>query len=185
MSVDVMGAVFKVPLPPSEKLVALALADHAHDDGTEARPGMASLAIKTTLSKRQVQRVLKSLVLKGVIEEYKPSTYTTPAWYRFILDRHGNLANFSQPVPIDNLSTGYRHPGSEGVTPVTRPVDTGVTQSIKNRHRNKTGSEFSPQPPPVDISVYERMREERSVDGAERARQLRRIALGNLEESSG
>lgn len=179
-----MGAVFKVPLPPSEKLVALALADHAHDDGTEARPGMASLAAKTTLSKRQVQRVLKNLVQKGVIEEYKPSTYTTPAWYRFVLDRHGNLANFTSD-PVDNLSTPCRHPGSEGVTPMTLPVDTGVTQIVKNHHIKKSVVSNSIQPPPVDIYVYEQMRSERSENGAERARQLREIAMGNLRESSG
>ena len=41
------------------------------------------------------------------------------------------------------------------------------------------------QPPPVDISLYEQMRSERSENGAERARQLREIAMGNLRESSG
>ena len=182
MSVDVMGAVFKVPLPPSEKLVALALADHAHDDGTEARPGMASLALKTTLSKRQVQRVLKSLVQKGVIEEYKASTYTTPAWYRFILDRHGNLANFSGSLPVDKLSTGYRHPGSKGVTPMTSPVDTGVTLIVKNHHRNNARAKESVQPPLLDESIYDQHHAQGCDDGPARARRLKQIALGVVKD---
>ena len=39
----------------------LALADHAHDDGTEIRPGLARLAWKTGYSDQQVRRILVRL----------------------------------------------------------------------------------------------------------------------------
>ena len=155
MSVAVMGAVFRLPIPPSEKVVALALADHAHDDGTEARPGTSSLAVKSSLSKRQVQRVLKSLVAKGVIQVYREATYTTPAWYRFILDKNGNLANF----PVDNLSPGSRHPGPKEVSPVTQTVDTSVTRTVKNRYEPKGQVLQFPNEPSLcdfsDLSIEE------------------------------
>jgi hypothetical protein len=57
----------RAQLPPSEKLVLLALADHAHDDGTSAKPGVAYLAWKTDLSERTVQRSLKYLEDVGLI----------------------------------------------------------------------------------------------------------------------
>lgn len=170
-----MGAVFKVALPPSEKVVALAMADHAHDDGTEARMGLDSLAIKCTLSRRQVQRVVKSLLEKKVIDIQRESTPNSPVWYRFILDEHGNLLN----LPSRQIVTpSGGHTGSSGVTPVTQRGDTGVTQTVKNRHEKKGVPKSSSQPPPVDISEYERMRSERSSNGPERARELKKM-LGN------
>ena len=170
-----MGAVFKVALPPSEKVVALAMADHAHDDGTEARMGLDSLAIKCTLSRRQVQRVVKSLLEKKVIEIQRPATPNSPVWYRFILDEHGNLLHLASRQIV--TPTGG-HTGSSGVTPMTRRGDTGVTLIVKNRHERKSAIQVSIQPPPVDISEYERMRSERSANGPERARELKKM-LGN------
>ena len=170
-----MGAVFKVALPPSEKVVALAMADHAHDDGTEARMGLDSLALKCTLSRRQVQRVVKALLDKGVIEVQRKATPSTPVWYRFILNEHGNLLNLPGRQ-IDTPQGG--HTGPLGVTPMTDRGDTHVTQIIKNRHERKSAIQVSIQPPPVDISEYERMRAERSENGPERARELKKM-LGN------
>ena len=121
-----MDAVFKLDLPPSEKIVALALADHAHDDGTQARPGLASLSKKCSLSKRQLQRIIKSLLKRGVIVLERPSTPTLPAWYTFTIDTSSQF------------DTGSRQ-RSLGVTPMTLPVDTGVTQISKNRSIEKDG----------------------------------------------
>jgi len=64
------------------------------------------------------------------------------------------------------------------VTPMTRRGDTGVTLIVKNRHERKAISAISSQPPPVDISVYEKMRRERSKNGPERARELKKILKG-------
>ena len=48
-------------------LTVLALADHAHDDGTHVFPSVASLARKTRQSERQVQRDLRALEVDGWI----------------------------------------------------------------------------------------------------------------------
>jgi hypothetical protein len=45
----------------------LALADHAHDDGTKCFPGLRYLAWKTGFKRRQAQRVLRSLEQRGII----------------------------------------------------------------------------------------------------------------------
>jgi hypothetical protein len=62
-----MGQVWKLDLPVPEKFVLLALADHAHDDGTRCFPGVAYLAWKTGYSERQVQRMLRHLERRSVI----------------------------------------------------------------------------------------------------------------------
>lgn len=50
-----------------EKLVLLALADHARDDGTGAYPSVARLQAKTGMSRRGVQTVIAKLRSKGVL----------------------------------------------------------------------------------------------------------------------
>ncbi len=61
MSIKQMSVVWEYEFKPAEQQVMLALADHAHDDGTEIRPSVARLAWKTGYSERQVHRVLARL----------------------------------------------------------------------------------------------------------------------------
>jgi len=62
-----MGQVFGLKLSRSERDVLVALADHANDDGTSARPSVGLLAWKIGLSPRQVQRVIGQLEKRGLI----------------------------------------------------------------------------------------------------------------------
>jgi hypothetical protein len=64
MSVRVMTAVWDIPLSDSEKIVLLALADCANDEG-HCWPSMATLARKCSKSDRTVQAAIKSLVDAG------------------------------------------------------------------------------------------------------------------------
>jgi hypothetical protein len=86
MSVHVMVAIFDADgLTSTEKLVALAYAEHGHDDGTEARAGIARICSFTALSRRTVQSTLHSLVSKGVLVVDREATYNRPTCYRFLL----------------------------------------------------------------------------------------------------
>lgn len=86
MSIKIMSHVFETRgMTSAEKLVALALADHAHDDGTEARPGQTRLADKTELSEQTVRRALKGLLAKNVIAVQRRATPSTPVCYQFLL----------------------------------------------------------------------------------------------------
>jgi DNA-binding transcriptional regulator YhcF (GntR family) len=53
---------------PLEKLVLLALADYASENGKNIYPKVASLATKTCLSERTVQRCLKELENKTYVQ---------------------------------------------------------------------------------------------------------------------
>lgn len=64
MSVSVMTAVWAIDLPASQKIVLLALADAANDDG-HCWPGMASLSRKCSKSERTVQAMLAELEAAG------------------------------------------------------------------------------------------------------------------------
>lgn len=61
-----MGMVFdRYPAGGGEMILALKLADHAHDDGTHIYPGIASLAEKTRQSERAVQYQLRRMEKSG------------------------------------------------------------------------------------------------------------------------
>jgi hypothetical protein len=62
MSVRIMSEVFtRYPSGGGEMLLALALADHASDDGSRVWPSIPSLAVKTRQSERAVQLQLRKM----------------------------------------------------------------------------------------------------------------------------
>lgn len=66
MSVKVMSAIFdRYPHGGGEMLLALALADHAHEDGTSVRPSVKLLAKKTRQSERTIQYQLRKMQAYG------------------------------------------------------------------------------------------------------------------------
>ncbi|PPT26858.1 helix-turn-helix domain-containing protein [Xanthomonas arboricola] len=66
MSAKVTGMVFeRYATGGGEMLLALALADHAHDDGTNIYPSIALLAAKTRQSERSVQYQLRRMEASG------------------------------------------------------------------------------------------------------------------------
>lgn len=63
-----MGAVWDLDLSHPRQSVMLALADHAHDDGTHCYPGVPYIAWKTGYTERNVTRILADLEEDGLIE---------------------------------------------------------------------------------------------------------------------
>jgi hypothetical protein len=59
-----MNAAFVVDMRPADKLVLLALADNASDEGI-AYPSERTLAIKSSQSERTVRRVIVRLIEEG------------------------------------------------------------------------------------------------------------------------
>jgi hypothetical protein len=68
-----MSAVFDLDVPSSEKLVLLAMADHARDDGTGCYPSIELLARKTSRSRRGVQKIMRRLEDAGLISPSRVS----------------------------------------------------------------------------------------------------------------
>ena len=66
MSIRMMSAIWDLKLPPSDKLVLLALADWAHDDG-RCWPSITAIAAKSGVSERTVQRALRVAENNGLL----------------------------------------------------------------------------------------------------------------------
>lgn len=72
MSVKMMSLVFeRFPYGGNERVLALAIADHAHDDGTNIYPGNERLAKKTLISERTVIRLMQKFVQIGWLIKVK------------------------------------------------------------------------------------------------------------------
>lgn len=112
MSVLVMGLCFKATFgDPMLKAVAVALADHASDDGMRIWPSIATLADKTEIGHRTVQYKLRDLEAAGLIvcvdEGGKGAKDTRE--YKFDLNKLQALANGDL-----KLSKGAANAPSEG-----------------------------------------------------------------------
>lgn len=70
MSVRLMSAIFDGDLPPTDRLVMLALADHANDDGF-CYPSVGRLTKRTGLGERTVQKAIQRLAELGALEVRK------------------------------------------------------------------------------------------------------------------
>ena len=65
MSIRLMTVVWDIDLPPGEKLVLLALADQANDQGTQCWPSVETIAHRSGQGVRTVRRALASLEKAG------------------------------------------------------------------------------------------------------------------------
>ena len=67
MSIRVMSLVWECDLPTSEKMVLLIISDHADDFGKNAWPSIRTIARKASMSERQAQRYVKSLIDRQIL----------------------------------------------------------------------------------------------------------------------
>ena len=135
MSIRIMAQVWTLDIPPTEKLVLMALADRSNDEGA-CWPGQESLAKKCSISERQLRRVLDSLETQNFIRityrqgdgnGRKTNYYELQIPAESYPQATGHLR---QPDICDRGATGHLRGGnrtSEGGQP-----DTHVRQYISN-----------------------------------------------------
>jgi len=81
MSVKYMNAVWDSTLAGNQLLVALALADWAGKDGDQIFPTVLTVAKKTRLSERTVQRLVKQMLGIGLLQIVSPARQHQAAHY--------------------------------------------------------------------------------------------------------
>lgn len=92
-------------LPPTERFILLALADHADQDGGHIDTALPSIAGKTGYAHRTVQRTVQKLIERGVL-----SLVAAPA---------GQASMYQINLSWQPEGMTHDHP-RQGVTPVTR-----------------------------------------------------------------
>lgn len=155
MSIALMTEVWRLDMPTTEKMVLLALADAANDDGVtwmalESREGVKlDLIKKTSLSRRAVQGALSRLCAagyltrsdrpgKGVIWTVKGCTSCTPQQVHRAADAPGGAARAPKP------STNHQ------------PTSEAKASSVAVREPKAKASKRCPadwSPSPADLAV--------------------------------
>ncbi|RAQ93325.1 hypothetical protein A4G86_27250 [Burkholderia pseudomallei] len=142
MSVKVMNAVFeRYPEGGGEMILALALADHSHDDGTHIYPSVDKLAAKTRQSPRAVQYQLRRMQQSGwliLVSESKGGRGNTRE-YRI----NSDWINGAELAPISSGSKGAKNaPNGKGANDDVK----GATDDIKGaNHSTKGCKAFAPE----------------------------------------
>ena len=115
MSIKVSTAVWESSTHKSgDLLLLLAIADHAHDDGT-AWPGIARLARMTRLSERHVRRCLTALQRTGEVH---------------VMPGHSPAGGTLYRINLGILTDRDRTAAPTTVTPASITTDVGVVPSI-------------------------------------------------------
>lgn len=117
MSVRVMGAVWDLPIPAARKLVLLALADHANDEGI-CWPSQERIAQKCGISDRQVRNHVTALIEDGYIRVVERRMLRTTVWQIVTPERKPASAHDRKPA---SNTTGSQLPTNHQGEPSVEP----------------------------------------------------------------
>ena len=123
MSIAAMNWAWGLSLSPVQKLVLMALADAADDEGV-CWPSVATLARKSCVSKRTVQRTLQALIDAELLH--------AEARFRGDHSRSSNRYRLAMEGG-DNLSRAPDSPDTGPMTPASPGRDAGVTPRTTKR----------------------------------------------------
>ena len=103
-----MGAVWGLELTSPKRMVLLAMADHANDDGGRVFPSIEYVAWKTGYSERQTKRIVSGLITDGLLVKERDATRYTPNVYRIDIAAGKPKRQYKSErrVKMSSLSTG-------------------------------------------------------------------------------
>ena len=130
MSIRIMSDIWETSFPPTDKLVFLALADCANDEGL-AWPSIATIARKSGVSERTVQRSIRLAEKAGLIRREEVKGKGCKYWFN---PRHSVTPDKVAPVT------------NEALTPDTVSPKPSRTIIKKNIPPHEIPDDWEPQP---------------------------------------
>lgn len=128
-----MALVWDLDLEPNKRLVLLAYADHADDDGDNVYPSLPRIARKTGYSADQVRRISRELVMDGLMELVeRGGGRGRPHRYRLTLEKGRKLPPLRERQKGGTKSEKGGTKGSKNLAPVPpEPSDIQNRQVIE------------------------------------------------------
>ena len=123
MSIKQMAKVWELDLDHAQRLVLLALADHAHDDGGGCRPALGLVAWKTGYSLASVKRIVGQLRRAGLLQVVKEGGGRYATVYRLCLEM-GNVKFAYKPLISEREGAHF----DTGITRDTAAVSPVIPQ---------------------------------------------------------
>ena len=152
MSVRVMTAVWeRSRASGTDRLVLLAIADHAHDDGRGAYPSQALLARKTRLTERTIRSCVARLESSGELavirRSGRPSAYEvrvaaeTPEGSSGVTGEGSSGVDARTPEEFSgDPGRGFRPPRKD----LPGTPEAGFRGTVRNRQGNRQGNRQEP-----------------------------------------
>ncbi len=158
MSILLMSKAFNAKrLTSTQKLLLLALADHANDEGNHVYPGQSRLMLKTSMSRTTVRDTLKALYDIDILQVVREATPSSSTEYRINTVKLDELVNLtddddpSLPTPPSSQNPPQQAQG-EGRQPTQghlpqegrQPTLGRQTTQGEGRHATQGGSPNDP-----------------------------------------
>ncbi|MBU1213639.1 MAG: helix-turn-helix domain-containing protein [Gammaproteobacteria bacterium] len=143
MSILIMSKVFSTNLQPSKKIVLLALADFANDEGKNIFPSVSTIAKKSSLSHRSVQTIIGRFLHIGVLRVIKNPFGGAPGTTRHLEINLAALDLLMKQPPGENsapVSEAGADDSEKGVKNGVKTGDTAAPKPPDNRHKTTTSN---------------------------------------------
>jgi hypothetical protein len=135
MSIRVMSQVWDLALPAFEKLVLLALADCANDEG-ECWPSVSTLKRKTGAGERTIQRSIRALETLGIVERVETYGKSNRYW---IHPRH-----IDTPATAAPRQAGTPPPPDRRGTPATAAPNPSLNRKEPSEVKSAAADRLTP-----------------------------------------
>ena len=125
MSIRMISAAIDLDLSPSDKLILILLANNANDETGDCFPSQSYLAKRSGLSRGSVNRVIKRLVIAGLVDiipQYRDDGGRRSNRYRLNMDVTGG------GVTIDHSPCDEK---------IHNPVTVGDSRTVISNHQKK------------------------------------------------
>lgn len=167
MSIPAMNMAWRMALPPTSKLILLALADNANDQG-ECWPSLRNIATRCQVSPRTVQRLLKSFEREGLIRVLprfgSDGRQTSNRYLLTFTESQGEGDKLSPPV-VKQCVEG----GMSVTLPATEPCHGGDATALSPRESSQESfieSSTNEHPRmPESLSAFERLQVSEMLKG--------------------
>ena len=129
MSIKTMMWVWESDLPPIERLVALAYADHADQDGGNIYPSLSTVAKKVGMDRANIVRIRRRLIEKGVMVQTRATDHR-PTCFR--MDQSALLASVTETAgeDVEPCLLGTAPSVTKTADECERPSVTGTAPSV-------------------------------------------------------
>lgn len=132
----------------NDRLVLLAIADEANDDGGNAFPSMRRLALKANCNKDTVSEAIKRLEALGELEVKRPTKRGPGQYnqYRVVVQSSGNPGQPTGSVKEGSIEGSVRtHPDNSTPNPYSYKQKSGQPKSQPPTISESSGARF-PEP---------------------------------------
>ena len=153
MSVKLMAKAWEMPIPTGQKMVLLALCDHANDDG-ECYPSQKKLAKKCSMSSRAISNHIKWLHDCGILESERRQTTNVRKSNRYFISLENYQAANSAHANSAHANSAYpnmQNFPSEHANFAPTYIDEPSERTIRVEPSDICDDAFAPFAPPLEL----------------------------------